>query len=61
MKKDGCYGLELVAKDKYKRIFSTRFKSVSCPQTLPTVVVIDIMVFPRGIQSNVSNLSMEGC
>ena len=23
MKKDGCYRLELVAKDKYKRIFST--------------------------------------
>ena len=37
------------------------FKSVSCPQTLPTVVVIDIIAFPRGIQSNVSNLSMEGC
>ena len=23
MKKDGCYGLELIAKDKYKPIFST--------------------------------------
>ena len=61
MKKDGCYGLELIAKDKYKSIFFYRFKSVNCLQTLPTVVVIDIIAFPRGIQSNLSNLSMEGC
>ena len=33
-----------------------RLKSVSCPQTLPTVVVLYIIAILRGIQSNVSNL-----
>ena len=33
----------------------------SCPQTLPTVVFIDIIAILPVIQSNISNLSMDGC